>query len=78
MKGIQLEGMILRKVFELRTVSLMDLDFAKVPITRRSIGGELHTLGGYLTTFSSKGEKLISEYKSLSKRGLEAKFKQML
>ena len=78
MKGIQLEGMILRKVFELCTVSLMDLDFAKVSITRRSIGGELHTLGGCLTAFSSKGEKLILEYKSLSNGGLEAKFKQML
>jgi len=46
--------------------------------------GELHTVGGCLTAFSSKGEKSISnstaeaEYKSLSNGGREAKFQQML
>ena len=84
LKGMKLKGMILRKPVELRTVSLVDSDFAKDPITRRSVGGELHTLGGCLTAFTSKGEKSISnstaeaEYKSLSNGGREAKFQQML
>ena len=76
--------MILRKPVELRNVSLIDSDFAKDPIIRRSVGGELHTIGGCLTAFSSKGEKSISnstaeaEYKSLSNGGREVKFQQML
>ena len=74
----------MRKPESLRCISLCDADFAKDPITRRSIGGELHTLGGCLTAFSSRGEKSISnsstesKYKSLSSGGREMKFQQML
>ena len=80
MKRMKLKGMVLRKPTELRTASLMDSDFAKDPVTRKSIGSELHILGGYLTTFSSKGEKSTLnsiaeiEYKSLSNGGREVKF----
>ena len=84
MKGMKLKGMVLRKPIDLRNVSLVDADFGKDPVTRKSVGGELHTLGGCLTSFSSKGEKSISnstvesEYKSLSNGGREVKFQQML
>ena len=84
MKGMTLNGIIMRKPETLRCVSLCDADFAKDPITRRSVGGEIHTLGGCLTAFSSRGEKSISnstaesEYKSLSSGGREMKFQQML
>ena len=69
-KCIKLKGMILWKTFYLRTLCLIDSDFAKDPVARKSIGGEFHTLGGCLTAFSSKGDKSISkstaeaEYKS--------------
>ena len=53
MKGMKLKGMILRKPIDLRNISLVDADFAKDPVTRKSVGGELHTLGGCLTSFSS-------------------------
>jgi len=56
MKGMEIKGMILRKPVDLRTIFLMDLDIAKDPVTRKSVGGELHTLGGCLTAYSSKGE----------------------
>ena len=84
MKCMNLKGMILRKSVKLRNVSLIDSDFAKDPITGRSVGGELHTVGGCLTAFSSNSEKSISnstaeaEYKSLSNGGQEVKFQQML
>jgi len=84
MKGMEIKGMILRNPVDLRTVSLIDSDFAKDPVTRKSVGGELYNLGGCLTANSSKGEKSISnstaeaEYKSLSNGGREAKFQQML
>ena len=83
MKGATLNGIIMRKPEALRCISLCDADFAKDPVTRRSVGGELHTLGGCLTAFSSRGEKSISnsstesEYKSLSSGGREMKFQQM-
>ena len=84
MKGMKIKGVILRKPVDLRTVSLVDSDFAKDPVTRKSIGGKLHTLGGCITAFSSRGEKSISnstaesEYKSLSSGGREMKFQQIL
>ena len=33
-------------------------DFAKDPVTRKSVGGELHTLGRCITAFSSRGRNL--------------------
>ena len=84
MKGIKLKGMVMRKPVELRNALLIDSNFAKDPITRKSVGGGLHTLGACLTAFSSRGEKSISnstaesEYKSLSNGGREQKFQEIL
>jgi len=84
MKGMKLKGLRMKKPHSLRNVSLYDSDFAKDPVTRKSVGGEIHTLGGCITAFSSRGEKSISnstaesEYKSLSSGGREMKFQQML
>jgi len=81
---MKLKEIVLRKPAELRNASLMDAVFAKDLITRKSVSGEIHTLGGCLTAFQSKGEKSISnstaesEYKSLSSGGREMKFQQML
>jgi len=84
MKGMKLKGLRMKKPHSLRNGSLCDSGFAKDPITRKSVGGEIHTLGGCITAFSSRGEKSISnstaesEYKSLSSGGREMKFQQML
>ena len=84
MKGLKLKGMIMTKPVELRIASLTDSDHAKDQIERKSIGGELHTLGGCLTDFSSRGQKSVSlsstesEYKSLCSASKEMKFQQML
>ena len=56
MKVMKLKGMILRKPVELHTASLIDSDFAKESVTRKSVGGKLRCL----TAFSRKGEKSIS------------------
>ena len=83
MKGMKLKGMMMRNPVELRNASLIDSDFAKDPITRKSVGGELHSLGACLTAFSSRGDKSISnstaesKYKSLRNGGREQKFQQM-
>jgi len=77
MKGIKLKGMIMKKPVDLRTVSLMDSDFAKDPVTRKSVGGELHTLEGYLIAFCSKGEKPISNSTAEAEYKI-SKFQQML
>jgi len=61
MKGIKLKGLRMKKPHSLRNGSLCDSDFAKDPITRKSVGGEIHTLVGCITAFSSRGEKSISK-----------------
>ena len=70
---------------ELRHVSACDAYFAKkCPKTRKSVSGEIHTLGGCLQHDSSKGQTTISlstcesEYKSGSNCSKEMKFEQML
>jgi hypothetical protein len=83
-KGLKLKGMILTKPKDLRLVSMVDADFAKDPMTRRSVGGEIHTLGGCITAFGSQGEKTSSlstsesEYKSLANGSKEQQFQLML
>ena len=83
-KGMRLKGMILTKPKDLRLVSMVDADFAKDPITRRSVGGEIHTLGGCITAFGSRGEKTSSlsttesEYKTLANGSKEQQFQLML
>ena len=63
---------------------MVDADFAKDPMTRRSVGGEIHTLGGCITAFGSRGEKTSSlstsesEYKSLANGSKEQQFQLML
>ena len=70
-KGMELKGIRMSKPVELRMTSLCDSDHAKDPIERKSVCGDLHTLGGCLTAFSSIGEKTVSlsptesEYKML-------------
>ena len=84
MKGMKLKGMALYKPDQLRNVSACDADYAKCPDTRKSIGGEIHTLGGCLTAFSSRGQNTVSmsscesEYKSACSAAKEMKFQQML
>jgi len=84
MKGMELKGMALYKPHNLRLVAACDADYAKCPDTRKSIGGEIHTLGGCLTAFSSRGQNTVSmsscesEYKSACSTSKEMKFQQML
>ena len=46
MKGQSLQGSRMTKQIELRMVSLADADYAKDPVERKSVGGDIHTLGG--------------------------------
>ena len=84
MKGVKLNGMALYKPDDLRLVAACDADYAKCPDTRKSIGGEVHTLGGCLIAFSSRGQNTVSmsscesEYKSACSTSKEMKFHQML
>ena len=84
MKGQTKKGLLLTKPVELRMVALADADYAKDPVERKSVGGDIHTLGGCITSFSSRGEKSVSlsstesEYKMLSNAAKEMKFEQML
>ena len=48
------------KPVELPNASLIDADFAKDPVTRKSVGGKVHALRSCLAAYSSKGDKLIS------------------
>ena len=70
-KGMKLKGIKMSKPVELRMATLCDSDHAKDPVTRKSVGGDLHTLGGCLTAFSSRGQKTVSlsstesEYKKM-------------
>jgi len=83
-EGYEIEGIEDEETSFSTQCELCDSDFAKDPITRKSVGGEIHTLGGCITAFSSRGEKSVSnstaesEYKSLSSGGREMKSQQML
>jgi len=59
MKGQSLQGLRMTKPIELRMVSLADADYAKDPVERKSVGGDIHILGGCITSFSSRGEKVL-------------------
>jgi len=84
MKGQSLQGLRMTKPIELRMVSLADADYAKDPVEKKSVGGDIHTLGGCIASFSSRGEKSVSlsstesEYKMLSNAAKEMTFQQML
>ena len=83
-KGMKLKGIKMSKPVELRMATLCDSDHAKDPVTRKSVGGDLHTLGGCLTAFSSRGQKTVSlsstesEYKKMCEASKEMKFQHML
>ena len=84
LKGKELKGIKLFKPEQLRIISACDADFAKCPTTRKSVGGELHTLGGCLIGFSSKGQTTVSlsscesEYKAACSAVKSQKFCSML
>jgi hypothetical protein len=76
--------LILRKPKELRSVSWCDSDHAKNEDDRRSISGRVSTLGGMITSWSSKAQSTVtlsstqSEYVSYSICCQEAVFTNML
>ena len=77
-------ALILRKPLELRCVSFVDASYGNSDEGRRSVSGEMHTLGGMLTSFSSRTQKTISmssaesEYIAASSAAQEMLFEQML
>ena len=83
-KGKETHELILRKPKELRNYSYVDASFADCKDTRRSTGGDIHTLGGCITSWSSKRMKAVTlssaeaEYVSLTDACKEVKFEQML
>ena len=77
-------SMIMRKPKELRCVSFVDASYANSADSRKSVSGELHILGGMITSFSSRGQRTISmssaesEYIPASSAAQEIMFQQML
>ena len=77
-------AMILRRPKELRIVSYVDASYGNSGEGRRSVSGELHTLGGMITAFSSRTQKTVSlssaesEYIAASSAAKEVMFQQML
>jgi hypothetical protein len=78
------EGLIFRKPKELRSISIVDADYAKDLDDRKSISSGLHTIGGTLVNWESKKQDCVtlssteSELYSLSKGACENKFITML
>ena len=76
-------SMILRKPKELRTVSFVDASYGNGCEGRRSVSGELHTMGGMITGFSSRTQKTISmssaesEYVAASSAAQEVLFQHV-
>ena len=67
MKGQPRKGLQMTKPVELRMVALADADYAKDPVERKSVGGDIHTLGGCITSFfpsSHRNNHLHYHYKS--------------
>ena len=77
-------AMIYRKPKELRCVSFVDASYGNSDDGRRSVSGELHTVGGMITSFCSRTQKTISmssaesEYIAASSAAQEMMFEQML
>lgn len=77
-------AMILKKPKELRCVSYVDASYGNSSEGRRSVSGEIHTLGGTITSFCSRTQKTISmssaesEYIAASGAAQEMLFQQML
>jgi hypothetical protein len=77
-------GMTLRRPMSLRIISFLDASYASCSDTRRSVSGEMHTLGGMITSFSSRSQKTValssaeSEYMTTTTGAQEILFQQML
>ena len=77
-------GLTFRKPRELRSISYADANYATDVETRKSVTGNLHTLGGMLTNWMSKTQNSVtlstteSEYVSLSTCAQETVFTNML
>jgi hypothetical protein len=73
-----------RKPKELRMVSSVDSNYATDKETRRSVSGNLHTMGGMITSWSCNTQANVTlsvteaEYQSMSKGLQEVRFSQML
>ena len=53
-------SMILRKPIELRCVSFVDASYGNSAEGRRSVSGEMHTVGGMISAFSSRSQRTVS------------------
>ena len=58
MKGQPRKGLRMTKPVELRMVALADADYAKDPVERKSVGGDIHTLGCVLRFFRAEERKV--------------------
>ena len=73
-----------RKPKELRMVSSVDSNYATDKETRRSVSGNLHTMGGMITSWLCNTQSNVTlsvteaEYQSMSKGLQEVRFSQML
>jgi hypothetical protein len=76
--------MIMKKPTELRTISYCDSSYGDCKDTRRSTMGEVHTIGGAITSWKSQRQRSVTqssseaEYITLSEAAKEQKFTQML
>ena len=76
--------LIMKKPTELRTISYCDSSYGDCKDTRRSTMGEVHTIGGSITSWRSQRQKIVTqssseaEYVTLSEAAKEQKFTQML
>ena len=74
----------MQKPRELRLIGEVDADFAKDKEDRKSITGDIVTLGGMITFWSSKKQSIVSlsstksEYVACSSHCQEQKFQQMI
>jgi hypothetical protein len=76
--------LILRKPRELRVIGSADSNYATNPDDRKSISGSIHTVGGMLTSWSSRKQKSVTlssteaECAAATEHIKETKFQQML
>jgi hypothetical protein len=84
MKQKESHHLIFRKPRELRVIGSADSNYATNPDDRKSISGSIHTVGGMLTSWSSKKQKSVTlssseaELSSAAEHMKETKFQQMM
>jgi hypothetical protein len=77
-------GLILKRPKSLQCISYTDSDYAKDEKDRKSISGRINTVGGMITSWSSKKQSTVSlssteaEYQALSECAQEAMFTRNL